>query len=196
MNVQIKKIDQKKQELGYPIFRNNSKDYNLNVTFLRNPDGKTNHFDDIVVIDWWDLHNTRNIHTWEITTDPGLYWLKKPMNVNGTAIVCHDQFVRGAFIPGYHRGYKAMVQNPKAVFKTWRDNDLDNIIDYGGKIYTDVTGLNWHHAYNIEKVGPYSAGCQVQSKKADQKESYEICEKGYKNWGPISACWLWGDFLL
>jgi hypothetical protein len=188
VNVQIKKIDQKKQELGYPVFRNNLKDYNLNA--------KPDHFDDIVVIDWWDLHNIRNIHTWEITTDPGLYWLKKPMNVNGTAIVCHDQFVRGAFKPGYHKGYKAMIQNNYDSFYVWRDNNKNKILDYSGLKYNDVTGLNWHHAYNVEKVGPYSAGCQVHSKIKDQQKSYAICAEGYKTWGPISACWLWGDFLL
>ena len=193
MKVDIKKIDAKKEELNYPIFRNNTKDYNINVTFLRNPDGKVNHFDDVVVIDWWDMHSERNIHVWELTTDPGLYWLEKPMNVNGTAIVCHNQFIRGAFVPGYHKGYEAMVQNGKIL--VWRDNDFDNHIDYGGKIYDDATGINWHHAYNVEKVGPYSAGCQVHSKIEDQKKSFAICKEAFKNWGPVSASMIWADFL-
>jgi hypothetical protein len=174
MKVDIAKIDARKKELGFPVFRNNSKDYNINLTFIRNPDGKVNHFDDIVVIDWYDLTGKRVVHLWEITTDPGLYWLEKPMNINGTAIV---------------------IQNNFKTFYVWRDNDKNKKLRYGGPKYNDVTGLNWHHGWNLEKVGKTSAGCQVQSSITEQKKSLEICKNAYDNWGAVSACWLWGAFL-
>jgi hypothetical protein len=99
------------------------------------------------------------------STKPGLYWLKKKKgNINGTAILPPGQY-RSCWKIGNHKAYTALVQkgNP---FKVWRDNNEDGRFDYQGTLYTDVTGLNMHTESlerDIDRVGPYSAGCQVRA---------------------------------
>jgi len=85
-------------------------------------------------------------------------------NINGTAILIPD-FYSACWVVGKHNGkYEALVQY-KEPFRVWRDNDQDGQFDYHGVEYRDVTGLNMHTESLVnetEKVGAYSAGCQVR----------------------------------
>lgn len=113
------------------------------------------------------------------STKPGLNWLKHKMgNINGTAILQPNQY-RRCFTIGNHSGYPALVQSRFDAFKVWRDNDQDGRFDFQGDTYTDVTGLNMHTESLIsdsEKVGPYSAGCQVRAFDKEHFMVVNICE--------------------
>lgn len=124
------------------------------------------------------------------STKPGLNWLKqKKGNINGTAIVQPGQY-RGCWVIGDHSGYPALVQSRLGVFKVWRDNNQDGKFDFQGPTYTDVTGLNMHTESlqtDIEKVGPYSAGCQVRAFDKEHFMVVNVCKLSnelYK--GPMS----------
>ncbi len=100
------------------------------------------------------------------TTDPGKSYLKSVLgNKNGTAILVHDKQYKDCWVLGMHKGkYKALVQSNKAKFLVWRDKDMDGVVDYCGKEYSDVGGLNHHTTklgYSANWIGNFSAGCQV-----------------------------------
>ena len=140
----------------------------------------------------------------QCTCDPGLSPLKKPVNVNGTAIVMNG-FYKGLWKIGYHKGqYKALVQNKPVI--VFRDSDKDNILDYNFIMNNDervknakfekgiaklviedreyiiekgMFGINWHRAAvdrEIEKVNGWSAGCCVVKNAVDFDRQLSIIE--------------------
>ena len=168
-------------EHGFVIF--SSGFYNLNIIGVRNPNGRTNEFDDEIYVVHKELDDDENIiwaeYRAKCTTDPGLYWLKNGRS-SGTAVLCHPQQCRGAYKIDFHRGkYKALCQRLKPV-KVWRDANKDNIVDYGGRKYTVNSGINIHRAsqnFTRETVDRYSAGCTVIQAPEDFLEFMGLCYK-------------------
>jgi hypothetical protein len=162
MQVTYDKIKEIIESKGY-VFFNNGK-YNLNIFGIRANNDKVNEFNDFIGIAYLDTASNKVIQVFNATTKPGLFWLKNKLgNINGTAILIPGQY-RGCWRLGYHKGYQALTQNGSGKFKVWRDNDSDGDLDMSGRIYSDVTGLNLHTTSfinEIDKVGAYSAGCQV-----------------------------------
>lgn len=143
--------------------------YRANIGAFRNKDLETvDQFNDTLFMAFKDSFDTKHLLMWPGTTKPGLAYLGQNMgNYNGTAIVCPGQHLN-AWKVGYHHigqpnQYEAFEQAGPGVFKVFRDFDKDGKLDLGGKIYTDATGINGHHAAAGEtfRVGPWSAGCQV-----------------------------------
>jgi hypothetical protein len=122
------------------------------------------------------------------TTKPGLYWLGKEHigNIDGTAILIPDQY-RSCWIVGKHKGeYEALQQSDRAQFKVWRDKNKDGHLDYSGKIYYNVAGLNGHCESLIretERVGAYSAGCQVRQYDLEHFAVMNLCKLSTIYWG-------------
>lgn len=150
-------------------------DYNLNIFGIRTNDPVSNAFNDVVgvlfkVVGEWVLKK------YDATTDPGIYWRNNLMNVNGTAIL-QPGFYKGAFRIGMHQGkYEALVQN--VPFKFWRDKNKDDTLDMEGKTYTEVAGVNLHHAgADSKQVDKWSAGCQVIANRDNFKELMSIVHK-------------------
>lgn len=132
----------------------------LNVVGIRSADTTTNLYNDFITISYKENEVWKFIG-FEATTDPGLFWLNKPGNVKGTAILVPNQWLN-CWQLGKHSGYDAFVQcRPVSVY---RDNNRDNYLDINGEIDTGYFGINIHRShltvlqYVIEK---YSAGCQV-----------------------------------
>ena len=76
----------------------------------------------------WQVKEKWEHYRWPITTDPGLYWLENPMNVDGTAILAPGQY-RGAYRIGKHRDdYQAVVQTGGEV-AVYRDDDRNALLD-------------------------------------------------------------------
>lgn len=150
--------------------------YDVNLYGIRSESLQVDEFNDILGIAFKDRFDNKINFMSEGTTKPGLYWLKKKMgNINGTAILIPGQY-RGVWKISTHKGYEALAQSKNGVFKVWRDNDADGQFDYNGKIYTDVTGLNMHTeslVADTEKVGAYSAGCQVRK---DTNEHFAVID--------------------
>lgn len=107
---------------------------------------------------------------YQITTDPGVYWLLHPSNPLGTAILKPDQYV-GCWSLGYHQGkadHPALVQtSPVTVY---RDNDHDNLRDDTRKTDTGLFGINIHGASpagRSQEIDKWSAGCQTFSSRRE-----------------------------
>ena len=147
---------------GYTFFDEGA--YNLNLFGVRADALNVDEFNDIIGVAYRDDIDANQLITFRASTKPGLYWLKNQLgNIHGTAILVPGQY-RGCWELGFHRNYEALVQRPAAHFNTWRDNDADGQLDMEGLVYTDATGLNLHTTSFIndtERVGKYSAGCQV-----------------------------------
>ena len=148
---------------GYRFFDTGA--YNINIFGIRSRDSTADIFNDTLGIAYRDEFNQPNILLFKATTDPGSYFLNFKMgNKAGTAILIPDQYY-SCFEIGLHKGkYEALIQSDEAKFKVWRDYNKDGELDLSGPVYDDVKGLNCHTTSfinEIEKVGAYSAGCQV-----------------------------------
>lgn len=116
---------------------------------------------------------------WPITTDPGVYYQKNLLNAKGCAVLKCGQYV-DAYALGYHQNkqnHKALIQVlPVTVY---RDNDKDGIAEEQGVEDTGLFGVNIHGGVAntiMEKVGAWSAGCQVHSTWANKEEMVALCE--------------------
>lgn len=150
----------------------------VNIIGVRTKDLTPNTFNDYITISYKDKSNKWIFLGFEATTDPGLYWLNKPMNVKGTAIVKEGQYKK-LWRFGLHSGYKALIQiNP---IKVYRDNNRDNYFNLNSDtIEEGLFTINCHRAHLtilqwvVEK---YSAGCQVFRKASSFDKFYKILEE-------------------
>lgn len=152
----------------------------LNIVGVRNSDTTPNTFND-------EIHcitrkpNSRDWYhwVWPVTTDPGTYWLRNPMQPQGTAILQAGQYLR-AYKIGRHQGvYEALCQRLGEV-RIIRDYDRDAILDWNnGRIEQGFLGINIHHASihgTTRTVDRYSAGCQVFANINDFRAFMELCK--------------------
>jgi len=195
---------------GYDIFEDNG-NYNLNIWFIRNANSKAGRFDDIQII-FWKHEGLWYKQVYTCTTDPGKYYLLKPLTKYGTAIVKPGQY-SGVFRFGYHKGDKAhpaLVQRGLiTVIRDFnKDTNLDsNVLDYNNihiksngdikEYYVDgkllrreqegYFGINNHLASNTgisRYVGKHSAGCLVQNDaKRYYSEFIPTIENAVEIWG-------------
>jgi len=166
----------------YQIFESGHKPYNLNLVGIRSSDPMPNVFSDQLWVFWKNKTNW-DINIYRITTDPGLYWLQNPMNLNGTGILKPGQYP-GMWEIGIHNGkYEALVQvSPCTLI---RDYDRDNQLDYhSGREETGLFGVNLHRAgKDSATVDRWSAGCQVFSQVREFNEFMGLARKARDLWG-------------
>jgi hypothetical protein len=100
------------------------------------------------------------------TTDPGVYWTtSSERNKKGTfhlSLGYHEKI----WCIGTHKGYEALVNDYRYCKPTrgWRDKDYDFTRDPADVEVCDYFGINFHRMHPIQivnKIGKYSAGCQV-----------------------------------
>lgn len=173
------------KEKGYAYF--NKGNYNLNIIGIRTNQGNkvTNKYDDYLVV----IYNTElgwKRQIYNITTEPGLKFMKKPSNIKGTAILAPGQY-RGTYKIDKHRGkYDALCQRNKVV-KVYRDNNRDMIYDYKPEtIDTGMFGINIHRSnefWTNTTVDGYSAGCQVFADPKEFNSFMSIVKKAANIWG-------------
>jgi hypothetical protein len=163
---------------GYVYFDRVDKELNLNLIGVRRDNDSSNEFDDYLLV-FYQSGETVIQKKYEITTDPGKYWLENPMNPKGTAILIPGQY-RGGWKLGRHQNrYQALVQRKPC--KVWRDNNKDDIIDYRGleMINKGFFGINIHRSNPYTEsylVDRWSAGCQVFKRVKDYNEFLELCK--------------------
>ena len=164
---------------GYAYFTNGA--YNLNIIGVRASGAIiTNSFDDILLIIYKTPTGTWNRQIYQITTDPGQFYMNKPCNSKGTAILVPGQY-RRTYKIGLHRGkYKALCQNKPV--KVYRDNNKDSIYDYDpNKLDKGMFGINIHKAGTLSKrVDTWSAGCQVFASETEFRAFMNYCDKQIK----------------
>ena len=164
---------------GYAYFTNGA--YNLNIIGVRASGAViTNSFHDILLIIYKTPTGTWNRQIYQITTDPGQFYMNKPCNSKGTAILVPGQY-RGTYKIGLHRGkYKALCQNK--LVKVYRDNNKDSVYDYDpNKLDEGMFGINIHKAGTLSKrVDTWSAGCQVFASETEFRAFMNYCNKQIK----------------
>lgn len=168
--------------LGYPFFDRG--DYNLNLIGLRTHDNRSELFND-----WFFVAFRQNDHeqlmAFQITTDPGVYYRKNPINVDGTAIMIPGHYP-SLWSIGSHKGrYQALVQTGPV--KVWRDNNRDEAIDLNVPTADrGYFGINLHRA-NAHRaattVGKWSAGCQVFANPDDFEFFMALTFRAAEEWG-------------
>ncbi len=164
------------KKFGYEVY---DKPYQLNIIGVRSEATVSNRFDDKLYVLFKNGNNQWETYDYTITTDPGTYWLLHPMQVDGTGILKHGQYV-GAYQIGLHKGqYKALVQRKSVTLV--RDYDRNAILDFNnGRESTGLFGINIHRSsiHGVTKtVGKWSAGCQVFEKNEDFIHFMSLCEK-------------------
>ncbi|MGC3945372.1 MAG: hypothetical protein QM762_12800 [Chryseolinea sp.] len=161
--------------------------YNVNIFGIRK-DLRVDLFNDIIGVAYIDENGIQQLRAYTATTDPGTYWLKNKLgNVNGTFILRPGNY-RHCWRIGQHKGqYEALVQAEPRVFAGWRDGNSDGELDMSGPLYTDVQGLNLHTTSHLkgtaEKVGAYSAACQVIRNVSDFVQLMDIIKKSSALYG-------------
>jgi hypothetical protein len=167
----------------YQVFGNNYMPYNLNLVGIRSADPAPNVFNDQLWVFWKNnAGKLDNINIYAITTDPGSYWLKNPMNPNGTGILKPGQYP-GLWEIGIHKTYEALVQVKPCILI--RDFNRDGVLDdTSGREETGLFGVNLHHAgEDSATVDKYSAACQVFKRKADFNEFMDLARQARNFWG-------------
>lgn len=140
----------------------------LNIFGVRNETIVPDKFDDVIGCIYTDNFGVRKIFTCDATTDPGLHYLKSPMNSNGCAILIPGYY-KALWKIGSHKGAQAFVQATPCTVT--RDFDKDNLLDFrtsireSGMFGIDLHGVTGATIANI--VNRYSAGCQVVNSNAN-----------------------------
>jgi hypothetical protein len=90
------------------------------------------------------------------TVDPGLHFMKQPMNPDGTG-----RLESGILWlkRGMHRGYEALIQSKPALVR--RDKDKDFEFSKDDPVTKGFFAANLHGASSLDKVGRSSAMCVV-----------------------------------
>lgn len=178
--------------MGFAIFT--SGDYNANVIGQRTVSRVANAFDDWMHL-IWKVNGTWEHHRWQITTDPGLYWLENPMRLEGTAILAPGQY-RGAYQIGKHQGrYQAVVQTGGKV-AVYRDGNRNGKLDPEGGLEWGYFGINHHRTSSSRtstRVDKWSAGCQVFADPDDFADYLRMAKVTTSCWGPRLTYTLVGD---
>lgn len=173
-NYDFKKLFETK---GYKYFTKGN--YNLNIIGVRKNNHKqvTNKFDDVLVVIYQDNNDKTIRKCFDITTEPGIYYMKNPMNRKGAGILVPNQYL-STWKLGLHQGkYTALVQQkPVEVFRdTNKDDKYDlnfEVIDRG------LFGVNIHRAGNASKqIDKWSAACQVFANADDFNTFIKLCKK-------------------
>jgi hypothetical protein len=176
----IKKVLKKK---GYVFFENGH--YNLNIIGIRSNKKEAGSFDDFISCIYKDANNNWICLYWKATTDAGTYWLAKPMNEKGTALLVPNQY-RGVYKIGLFKNrYKALVQSKPV--KVYRDKNKDKIQDYDpSTIDEGFFGIQIHKSNPVFQSvinDKWSAGCQVFASAKDFNEFMNLVERSQSIWG-------------
>ena len=180
----VEKLKSAFKKKNYAFFDNN-KVYNVNVRGCRSKQTKANEFDDCLFLIYRDDDKDWIVHSYQITTDIGIRYLKTPINEDGAAILVPGQY-RGVYSVARHRGkYEALCQKNGKV-KVWRDDDRDKILDMDDStIQEGYYGINIHRAAatgEMEYVNGYSAGCQVFKAARDFNEFMALIKLSAKKY--------------
>ena len=102
--------------------------YNLNIIGVRAAGEQMNKsFDDVIILIYKTPTGAWNRQIYQVTTDPGRYYMLNPATRKGTAILVPGQY-RSAYEIGLHRGkYKALCQRKHV--KVYRDANKNDIYD-------------------------------------------------------------------
>jgi hypothetical protein len=145
-----------------------------------NPDGtknnnRINHWNDLRFVVEVSRSGIVNVKLCRLATcEPGLHWIRNPMNKAGTFRIRFDR-QWFAWVVGRHgsKQYPALVQAGEV--EGYRDSNRDGSWSGEALMSGNYMGINIHHGYNSELVGQMSAGCQVAKSVAGHEEFMRLC---------------------
>lgn len=183
----VEKIIQALRNKEYRVFE--SPDFTLNIVGVRTGDATVNKFNDFMYL-FWKNGSAWDNRVYEITTDPGLFWLQNPDNLKGTAVLKAGQYIDSHKI-GFHnkskpaRMYPALEQNKP--LPVYRDNNRDNVLNFDESTLDEgMFGINIHKAgLNSIQVDKWSAGCQVFANESDFEEFMRLCDQSAQQHGDV-----------
>lgn len=173
MNYKLEQIQKAIEAKKYKWFADRP-----NIIGIRTNQDLPNQFNDALIcaFPWKEKMEFRQ---WVITTDPGIDYLKDPLNKKGCSILKPGQYV-DCYALGLHQNrqdHRALVQiKPVTVF---RDDDKDINVDFGVED-TGLFGINIHRANSkgiTSNVGKWSAGCQVFKSVDDHERLIWVCDQ-------------------
>ncbi|MFA7142913.1 MAG: hypothetical protein WC175_02910 [Candidatus Dojkabacteria bacterium] len=164
--------------------------YKLNIVSIRSNNRVANQFDDLMFLFFKDANGDLITREYTITTDPGLDYIRHPLNAAGAAILVSGQYV-DVYIKGTHRGHPALVQAKN--YRVYRDNNRNNTHDIDRSendrnplrlpIQSGLFGMQIHSSTRnnglkseSSVVGKWSAGCQVFKRLAELNEFLSIVD--------------------
>jgi hypothetical protein len=160
-------------------------DLNLNIFGIRSNETRAGEFDDLLGVFYY-LRGQSHLRLWPATTDPGAYFLRKPINVDGTAILTPGQYLSTYKIGRHRNAYEALVQSGGPV-RVWRDDNRDQVLNWQSNLgISGWYGINIHRAKKegeTDEVGRFSAGCQVFQDADDFDVFMTICRRARDKWG-------------
>lgn len=161
-------------------------EFRMNLFGIRAVGGSTNTFNDGIGVLYLDSVAAWRRRIYQATTDPGLYWLQHPENVEGTLILAPG-YHKNSHKIGFHKGRRALEQVGELTI--YRDPNMDHKIDLGlTMVVGPKAGVNIHDRNRdsdpttIEK---WSAGCQVIAKAPDHAEFMSLCDLHAAKWGDV-----------
>jgi hypothetical protein len=189
---EISKILGTYTSFGYNL---NDAIYMINVFGIRSKAPASNKFDDALGVLYRDGGNTWCVEFYTATTDPGLYWLENPSNVDGTAILVAGQHVDSHRI-GLHKGqYRALVQNKP--LPVYRDSNKDDTYDMDpNTVEEGIFGINIHRASPTHEstiVDKWSAGCQVLANPTEFDRLMELVDQHAQAHGNVFTYTLFNE---
>ena len=185
------------KEQGFVVFTQG--DYNLNIVGVRHPNQLPDIFNDSLYC-IFKVSGEWEVHKFEVTTDPSIYWLMHPMRGDGTAILKHPQQMRASYKLGTHKGtYPCLVQCKPV--QVWRDNNCDEIIDNYSKLTNSSSwGIQIHRAnskWKSKRISKWSAGCTVFSDPQEYDKFMKIIQKSievHPTWDKFTYTLIQGVF--
>jgi len=118
------------------------------------------------------------------TTNPGVSVLTggfKKYNNQGAAVLESDRIYFKVWTPGKHLGKADALLQRGAKVTCYRDGDMDRLSEEIGYKSTGWYGINFHiDQHNLredkhgDKIGGWSAGCQVCNTLVDYKKIIEL----------------------
>lgn len=182
--MRLEQVIKAMKKKGHVVFERDDKPFNLNLVGIRTATNIPNTFNDWMYIFWKYQKEWHSFKT-EITTDPGLYWLKTSGNPLGTFILMEGQY-RGMWALGKHKGkYDALVQVKPC--KGARDFNRDDYLDFkSGRVDEGIFGINQHRSNSVKEsvqVDKWSAGCMVTANPYAYNVQIDLYKAARENFG-------------
>lgn len=158
-----------------------------------------------VINDLLGYFTGRDIFLCHGTTEPSvLYTTDRSLRNRAGTFHLSTGFHRGIWCIGKHRGYEALVNDYRYCPPTrgWRDSNYNFTKDPADVEVCDYFGINFHRMHPlsiVNKIGKYSAGCQVIQSPADfavildkikSSDTYKIRRKATFNYMLFNAAQL------
>lgn len=154
---------------------------------IRNSADNPDRFDDVFYL----MHGADSVLFTSGTTNPGLSILQggfKKYNSKGAAIVEADRIYYDLWVPGKHLGRTPALLQLGNKITVWRDGDMDRLSEEKGERMSGYYGINFHPDQrdingpdkDSNRIGGWSAGCQVCDKISDYRQIIETIGKQTK----------------